>query len=113
MVKEPVRGFYQLSKSWYASIIMKDDRDLIDSIMVGMYYPKDGTDGEFEVKWIKLGKEIVAELHVFTDAWKILPQFQDLLDWMASLEKAPFPDEFVKKLGELGMEELTRKQKES
>lgn len=105
------RGFYQLSKSWYANVFLKDNSNLIDDVMIGLFSKDGGTDAEFKVEWTLLADDIAVQLKVFDDAWRILPQFQDLLNWMSSLQREPTPIEFVQKLEKLEIENLTNYQR--
>lgn len=111
-----VRGFYIHNESWYADPARYDEHE----IMIGVYYPVEGgTDGEFCIRWRDLSyhsslgwptrKHIAARLDVYGDAWKVLPQFQDLLDGLAKLPSNVTPPEVHALLRSLGITDLTER----
>lgn len=105
-----VRGFSRLSKAWYGSTVSKvEGVDFVDTITIGMYDPEGGTSGEFQVRWGKLAGDIIPRLQCYDAGWSALLQFQDMLDWMASVDDDNVtPDQFADKLRELGVEDLTK-----
>ena len=73
----PVRGFHHSSRAWCRAVIGEPE------IMVGLYHPKGGTSGEFAFRWHLVGV-MTPRLEVFSDAWRVLPQFNDVLEALAA-----------------------------
>ena len=101
------RQFVQTSKAWYAKANLPEG-DTVDVVTIAWNYDDGGTAGEFEVSWAEKNGSLVPKLSVFSDGWKALYQFKDLLEYMASIDgKGIKPDEFCRKLVELGIEDTT------
>jgi len=65
MTNEAVKGFYYYPES--------------KEILIGKFYSKGGTEGEFRIVWINLYDHEVPQLIAFDDSWKVLSQCQELL----------------------------------
>jgi hypothetical protein len=101
-----IRGFSQLSKAYYASTFIRGRT--IDEITIGMYSEEGGSSGEFSVVWEVLDGEIVPRLNVWNDSWSALAMFEDLTDWMASIDSERIsPDDFCDKLRSLKIVDRT------
>lgn len=97
------RQFVHYRRAWYAV------HGEADQIMIGYYYPDGrGTAGEFAVRWQELEGQQVPQLQVFDDAWKILPQFGDLIEALAKHNnKHVTPSEMCDILISLGIKDIT------
>lgn len=105
-----VRGFVVLSESWYSESYATND--IVDEISVGMYYPNDGTTGEFCIRWRRIAGNSVPRLEVYDDAWDALHRFGDMLAWMASQDgQNVSPQAFADALRSMGVEDLTRRKR--
>jgi hypothetical protein len=101
----PIRGFYWSSKAWYA----EGAGITWPEVNFGLYYRHDGTTGEMSMKWEKLGGELVPRLCIFSDAWKTLASFKDLLDELSNVDNKNISDaEFVEIIKKCGFEDLTK-----
>lgn len=100
------RKFIQISKSWYAKTALRDSEE---DFTIGVYHDEGGTIGEFNVKWHALNNKLSPKLHAWDDSWMVLSTyFQDLLRTMGEIDSDDIaPDEFAKKLEELGIENAT------
>ncbi|MGF7058691.1 hypothetical protein [Brassicibacter mesophilus] len=47
--------------------------------VIGKFYPRGGTEGEFRIVWTNLYDQEVPQLIAFDDSWKVLSQCQELL----------------------------------
>jgi hypothetical protein len=100
----PIRGFCWSSRAWYAERVGIK----LPEVNFGLYYRHDGTTGEMSIKWEELDGELVPCLCVFSDAWKALADFKDLLDELANVDNKNISDaEFVEILKKCGFEDLT------
>ena len=103
-----IRGFTQLSKAWYGKANLTTD-DTLDRLNLGLYCPDGGTSGEFEIKWVGIGRGWTPILNAFDDGWSALYKFKDLLKIMASIDSDDItPDDFVKLLEKLGIKNMTQ-----
>lgn len=102
-----VRGFTQLSRAWYGNI-QHHTIGVSDQIMVGFYHPNGGTSGEFSITWESLMGDYVPKLCAYDDSWNVLSLFSDLIERMSEVDNQNIsPDEFVKILISLGIEDRT------
>lgn len=109
------RGFVHCSEAYYG-LQQSPGHPVLDVLMVGVYHPEGGTSGEFSVSWLNLKNagEVMVQLEVTNDAWGILPIFQDVLNWMARLGgRSPSPQEFADALRNLGVTDLTPRERPS
>lgn len=99
-----IRGYYRFSKAWYAT-----DRDVERStVMLGMYYPDNGTIGEISLEWETIGDQKVPVLTAYDDSWKVLPKLGDLMKEMARWnDKNITEEQFVQLLNKTGFTDLT------
>ncbi len=104
-----IKGFYHLARSWYAETNLKNRFDgLKDEVMFGFYHPNGGTMGEMAMRWIELNSRNVPRFEIYSDAWYVLSQFQDLINVLAEYnDKDITPEEFCDILLGLGFEDLT------
>lgn len=104
-----VFGFNQFSKNHYYDIL-KDKFDYIDNIHIGNYHYLDGgCQYEFRVEWKLLGKDVVAFVQLFDDAWKFMDQILPVIDMLKSFDgRTPTPNEFADKLIALGLVDLSK-----
>lgn len=104
------RGFYHLSRAWYAETGLKN-RDYIDEVTFGIYCNQGGTKGEMSVKWVEFsswGDKVTPRLDCFDDAWLVLSEFKDVIDEMAKVDSQNIkPEEFCQLLIKCGFEDLT------
>ena len=103
-----VRGFYQLSRSWYRAATMRDG---LEEFCVGVYLiePDDGCDGSFMIKREHLtGTEDAWRLCAFDDAWRILPEFNDVLTVLEKLRAEVSAEDIRAALVACGVVDLTR-----
>jgi hypothetical protein len=108
MEKQPVKGFYQLSKAWYGEVNLKHSK-YDDEIMIGLYHEEGGTSGEFSMKWFELSGRSVPKLGAFSDSWKILSEMPELISKLSELDSLnPSPDDFADMLRGLGFKDLTQ-----
>ncbi|MFA5559230.1 MAG: hypothetical protein WDA59_07255 [Methanofastidiosum sp.] len=109
-----VRGFHWLSKAWYGDANLNVIEEVIDEINLGWFHfneegGDDGTTGEFTMRWVRLGKDIIPKLVVFSDAFETLHSFQDVIDVLATYDdKDITPEQFANVLLELGFKDLTK-----
>lgn len=102
------RGFSQLSRAWYAEANLKG-MDYKDEVCFGLYYPDGSTEGEMVVQWIELGNKIVPKWTIFSDAWKVLSSFHDLIDLLREYDSKDLtPEQFCKCLLECGFVDQTK-----
>jgi len=102
-----IRGFFWTSKAWYAESALRDTNT---SITFGLYDPKDGgTSGEMSMVWVDLSDYgITPRLEAFSDSWKVLKSFGDVLFHLAKIDgKDITEDEFVEILKSCGFRDLT------
>jgi hypothetical protein len=101
----PIRGFYWSSRAWYA----EGAGIKLPEVNFGLYYRNDGTIGEMSMRWKELGGKLVPRLCVFSDAWKTLASFKDLLDELSNVDNKNISDaEFVEIIKKCGFEDLTK-----
>jgi hypothetical protein len=101
----PIRGFHWSNKAWYA----EGAGIKLPEVTFGLYYRRDGTPGEMSMKWEELSGELVPYLRVFSDGWKALAGFKDLLDELAKKDSKNISDaEFIAILIGCGFEDLTK-----
>lgn len=108
------RGFYILSQSWYAEANMRRRKpDFVDDVMFGIY-PEDGTEGtygEMTMIWRRLGNNIVPQLHIFDDAWRVLASFTDLIKQLAVVDGQNITvEQFTNILKSCGFKDLTKRE---
>ena len=102
------RQFIQLSKAWYGDTKLQES-DIIDKITIGFYNEDGGTTGEFVIKWTLICGAATPMICSFDDSWSALLEFKDLLEKLAELDNlSPSPDEIVKVLISLGIENNTK-----
>lgn len=103
-----IKGFYHTSKAFYGESSLKG-AEYKDEVLFGMYEPADGsTTGEMSVTWSYLGKNIVSQLSVYSDAWSALSQFHELIDILGEHDgENPTPEQFCEYLLEAGFIDMT------
>lgn len=103
-----IRGFYWLSKAWYADANLHG-REFKDDITFGYYDEQDGgTTGEMSMCWYELGGKVSPKLEVFDDAWSALSAFTDVIARMGELDNQNItPAQFAEELKALGFTDLT------
>lgn len=104
----PVRGFHHLSQAWYAHANLKD-ADIVDEILVGLYYPDGGCEAELAIRWHDLGQDAPSpRVETFDDSWSLLVSLGDVFKAVAELDgKAPSPDTIKELLVGLGFQDRT------
>lgn len=105
MYENDIRGFHRSDKAWYADI-----NDIhLPEITFGVYSDCGGCMAELTVKWGKLyGEDLVPQLQVFNDAWRMLSEMKDLIDELAKYDKQNISaDKFCEILLSLGFKDLT------
>lgn len=103
--EKPIRGYYRMSKAWYAEYLKPIEPV---TIMIGMYYPSGGCAGEMAVTWEPLDNQLFPQLKAFDDAWKLLVSCSDLLKEMAKWENENITEEqFADLLNSVGFTDLT------
>lgn len=96
------KGYYRCSKTQYA------DKNEPISIMIGMYHPEGGGQGEFKIVWEELGKDIVPRLKAYDDSWGILASMKDLLKGMTEADDKNITEvNFCLLLDSLGYRDIT------
>lgn len=111
---ETIRGFYHLSRSWYADANIRNI-NLVDEVMFGMYEPENGTDGEIAMRWynIESRKCPSACLETFHDAFAVLEQFSDVIKELSLYDDSYIqPKEFCELLIKCGFTDLTKEVRE-
>ena len=109
--KGMVRGFYWLSKAWYAKPIM-ENQGVYDELMIGYYAPDGdgGTTGEFAIVWELLGGKPVPQLRIFDDAWRLLAEWPDFVRLLAECnDRNILPEGMAGRLTELGFIDVTKR----
>lgn len=102
-----VFGFNQFTKNHYYHVL-KDQFNYIDNIHIGNYHEDGGCQYEFRVEWKLLGKDVVAFVQLFDDAWKFMDQILPVMDMLKSFNgRTPTPNEFATKLIEIGLTDLS------
>ena len=105
-----VRGFTVLSQASYGAVCLKHF-GYVDEITVG-YYCADGdggTTGEFCIVWVKLD-EIVPQLKVFDDAWRLLAAWPDFVALLAELnDRNITPVDLAVRLQQIGFIDMTQR----
>lgn len=79
-----VRGYYHFMGSYYAESIakaMERSGGEADYVMVGMYFPEGGTEGEF--KFVEDHHTGSVKLEVFSDGLGALLEFSDVVKSVA------------------------------
>lgn len=106
MAQKNIKGFVQVSKSWFAdSVLSKDNPELF---LISEYDEDDEAIAQFEIQWELLNGETVSKLIVWDDCWASLNNFQDLLSIMAEVDSAHIdPEEFRNRLLNAGMVDKT------
>ena len=105
------KGFYHLSKSWYASSVYHEYDEFADEIMIGMYADDGSTAGEFGIRWYEIDPQHghVPRLEAYGVAWHVLAQLYDLLEVMADQNNEKItPDELRELLLSFGYNDLTK-----
>ena len=101
------RGYYQRSRAWWGE--GNQERDVVDQVTFGLYYPDGGTDGELMVRWLAVGQSVFPQLTVFHSSWRILAAFADVLAILGKLEDTEVsPKKFCAMLQALGFEDRTK-----
>ena len=103
------KGFYWLSRAWYAEVIGKNE-DEEDDIVFGLYDEEGGTTGEVNVVWVRIRdyKRPVPKLVAYDDGWEVLFSFSELIQKMRKYDsKSMSPGKFVNLLKECGFKDLT------
>lgn len=101
----PIKGFYHRNASWYAETVRRAERDVTDSISIGMHFVSGGTAGEFLIEW----NGTVARLNAFDDAWGALAECADFVAELKTLEGAT-PQQVIDVLVRLGYQDLTKRE---
>lgn len=102
------RGFSRHSAAWYAeSVPLRDGVE--EQVTFGLYGQQGGTDGEMQMRWIRMGAKLHPRLESFSDSWRVLGTFADVVAWMADHDH-PTPDDFCQALLEMGFLDLTAKE---
>lgn len=103
------KGFTQLSKSYYGEDYLRNSK-FKDEITFGLYSNHGGTTGEMVVDWILLDNKYVPKWTIFDDAWKVLSQFHDLIDFLGEHNNEnTSPEEFRNYLIKFGFKDITKK----
>ena len=105
------KGFYHLSKSWYASSVYHEYDEFADEIMIGMYADDGSTAGEFGIRWYEIDPQHghVPRLEAYGVAWHVSAQLYDLLEVMADQNNEKItPDELRELLLSFGYNDLTK-----
>jgi hypothetical protein len=101
----PTKGFNVSNRAWYKR------PDTQTQIMIGLYYPDGGTDGEFAIRWEVVGKEPTARIEVFQDSWRVF--FGLGMEPLAALgETNPSQDQVIALLVGMGFTDLTEYSRE-
>ena len=103
-----IRGFHHFNEAYYAKNVRLPE-GVSDEIMVGLYDTDGGTTGEFAIRWVNVSGREVPQLQAFSDSWKALGEFKDLLTVMENIEGYVTPEKFCKLLVSLGVVDLTDK----
>lgn len=114
-----IKSYIHQSKAyWWSDVKLpwSDTRsqfpdNYVDEVTVGFYYiPADGTPGEFNFRWYKLGNEMAIRLESFSDSWQALFKMTELHAIMISLDGQdtdPSPEEFCMMLKLAGFVDKT------
>jgi hypothetical protein len=110
-MSDPQRGFYHFNRSWYADACRRSD--IADEVTFGLYYDNgdNGCDGEMAMRWYPLrdDKPPSPRLECYSDAWRILNQFDDLIAALAVRDGQDItPKDFCELLKSLGFADLTK-----
>jgi hypothetical protein len=106
-MSDRVRGFYQLSRAWYAAANITEDCTEVFNVGIFWVRPDDGTTGEFSIRRMRVGAKECWRLEVFDDAWAVLTEFTDLVAALAQLGDKASAEDIRKTLVGLGIEDLT------
>jgi hypothetical protein len=100
-----IRGFHRFDKAWYAGT----DNIRNPEIDIGIFDDDGGgCVAEFNVEWIELDGELVPQLQIFSDAWKMLSGMKDLFDELAKFDRQDISiDKFCEILLSLEFRDLT------
>lgn len=99
-------GFYRTSEE-YLTISSRPDR-LHSEIMLGVYHRGGGCRGELAMRWHVLGGCLAPRLEVFDDAWAVLADLPELIDWMRCNNNGKATaEEFGAFLKTIGFEDTT------
>lgn len=101
-----IRGFHHFNEAHYSKNVQLYD-GASDEIMVGLYDTDGGTTGEFAIIWVNVSGRELPQLQAFSDSWKALGEFKDLLTAMETAEEYITPEKFCKLLVSLGVVDLT------
>lgn len=105
-LSNPIRAFVHVAEAWYAASAASPHT--IDEITVGIYHEDGGTTGEFDIRWTKVGHNVVPRLEAFDDSWAALMQFKDLLEAMSLIDNQGItPMAFCGLLKSLGISDKT------
>ncbi len=98
-------GFYRTSEA-YLTLMSKR---LHSEIMFGVFCRGGGCRGEMSMRWHILGERPVPRLEVFDDAWAVLADLPELIEWLrGKANSEPTAEEFSAFLMSIGFKEAPR-----
>lgn len=120
--EKPIPGFYWLSQSWYRESAKPHDKDIVDEIMIGLYYKEGGCKGELKMEWVAIqaDKPAVPHLCAFSDSWSLFKEIPALLTVLGKAKRVETkriqevaedltPSEFARLLLKHGFKDLTKR----
>ena len=91
-----VDGFYHLGASWYAEANL-NGADYVDEVIFGWFDTDGGVlrdHAEITMKWYRLQGEDTPRLEVFSDAFKTMARYSELINelqhWSSGLHQRIF-----------------------
>lgn len=71
-------------------------------IMMALHSPEGGVQGEFAIRWGRLGGKLVPQIQAYSDSWIVLSCMSDLIDVLAEHDDEDItPDQLIEILESL------------
>lgn len=98
-----------IDKEYYESTFFRSYTDMRKflhdggyEIMMALHSPSGGVQGEFAMRWSKLGGRLVPQLQAYSDSWIALHCMSDLIEVLAEHDDEDItPDELIQILESL------------
>ena len=106
-------GFYHLSASWYGEANLKG-ADYVDEVIFGWFDTDGGVlrdHAEITMRWHMLQGEATPRLEVFSDAFKTLARYSELINELQHWNNNFDPEDFCELLKDFGFKDLTKRER--
>jgi hypothetical protein len=97
------KTFYCSNLAYYANAIGRTKKETMISLDSG-----GGTYGEFAIRWVDIGNDLVPQLQAFDDSWDALSQMPELIESLKEIDNQNYSQsDFNELLLRLGYEDKT------